>query len=369
MSKKCQFDSNTNQFHGTPLEQAQCLLRFPKELGEVADASATIPKTLKGILTDRSSLGFTKEQLHKVLNKRGIKEENIGGSLDQSISRANNNDEAELFANYFVIHDTSTMLDDDEEFDADFINTSKWSGNHLETLPNVTHVFITRNGRTKTSNDYGTAFRATRFELSLGSNVVIHKGRFLHHELVQPRKPGIIPDNKSPIPGFTPIQYELLAICYLAASVRRGSWLIPAFHCVLDLFEAGGHDDPQRFDLNAWDNVIASLLGEIAKKPNPILTPLRSNFFKNDPVLQKVARGELTLVATGGLVAGVGAVQDALNSLASSQPDLGINLGGNRGFFGPRTKTAITLFQKLHSLPETGKVDSATLLILDGVVA
>jgi hypothetical protein len=369
MSKKCQFDSNTNQFHGTPLEQAQCLLRFPKALGEVGDAPAAIPKTLTGILTNRSSLGFTKELLRKVLNKRGIAETNIGGSLDQSIARANNNDEAELFANYFVIHDTSTQLDDDENFDPAFINTSKWSGNHLETLPNVTHVFITRNGRTKTSNDYGTAFRATRFELSLGSDVVIHKGRFLHHELVQPRKPKIIQDDDSPIPGFTPVQYELLAICYLAASVRRGSWLIPAFHCVIDLFEDGGHDDPQRFDLDAWDSAIANLLSELAQKPNPILTPLRSNFFKNDPVLQKVARGELMLVATGGLVAGIGAVQDALNSLASSQPGLAINLGGNRGSFGPRTKTAITLFQKLHSLPETGKVDSKTLLILDGVVA
>jgi hypothetical protein len=367
MSKKCQFDSNTNQFHGTPLEQAQCLLRFPKKLGNVDDASATIPKTLKGILTNRSSLGFTKEQLRGVLNKLGITEADIGGSLDQSISRANNNDEAELFANYFVIHDTSTGLDDDEKFDPAFINTSKWSGNHLETLPNVAHVFITRNGRTKTSNDYGRPFRATRFESSVDS--VIHKGRFLHHELVQPRKSGITPDSESPDPGFTPIQYELLAVCYLAASVRRGSWLIPAFHCVIDLFEDGGHDDPQRFDLNVWDNVIASLLSRLAKKPNPILTPLRSNFFKNDPVLQKVARGELTLVATGGLVAGIAAVQDALNSLASSQPGLGINLGGNRGSFGPRTKTAITLFQKLHSLPETGKVDSATLLILDGVVA
>jgi hypothetical protein len=351
MSKKCQFDSNTNQFHGTPLEQAQCLLRFPKRLGVVDDAPAAIPKTLTSILTNRSNLGFTKELLRRALNKRGIAEANIGGSLDRSISRANNNDEAELFANYFVIHDTSTMLDDDEEFDPDFINTSKWSGNHLETLASVTHVFITRNGRTKTSNDYGTPFS------------------FLHHELVQPRKGKTIQDDDSPIPGFTPIQYELLAICYLAASLRRGSWLIPAFHCVIDLFEDGGHDDPQRFDLTAWDNSIAILLNEFANKPNPILTTLRSNFFKNNAALQKVARGELTLVSTGGLVAGIGEIQDALNSLASSQPDLGINLGGNRGFFGPRTKTAITTFQKLHSLPETGKVDSATLLILDGVVA
>jgi len=38
----------------------------------------------------------------------------------------------------------------------------------------------------------------------------------------------------SPDPGFTPAQYERLALQYIIASVRRGSWMIPAFHCVLD---------------------------------------------------------------------------------------------------------------------------------------
>jgi hypothetical protein len=367
MNNKCQFDSNTMQFRGTPLAQAQCLLRFPKILGNVDDAPAKMPKTLKGILSNLNTLGFTKAMLRTALDKRGILEQNIGGSLDRAISRANNNDETEPSANYFVIHDTSTLLSNTQMFDPDFINSSNWSGNHLENqLRGKTHVYITRNGRTKTDNDYQTPFRATKFELSVDS--AIHKGRFLHHELVQPRKLKNGIDSLSPDPGFTPIQYELLALCYLAASLRRGSWLIPAFHCVLDL-EVGDHDDPQRFDLLAWDNAIESLSSELTSNLDPLPSPLRSNFFKNDPALQKVARGELTLVATGDLVAGIGAVQDALNSLAASQPELGIDLGGNRGFFGPRTKTAIAAFQKLHSLPETGKVDSATLLILDGIVA
>jgi Putative peptidoglycan binding domain len=367
MNNKCQFDSNTMQFRGTPLAQAQCLLRFPKPLGNVDDTPAKMPKTLKGILSKLNMLGFTKEMLRRALDKRGILEENIGGSLDRAISRANNNDETEPSANYFVIHDTSILLSNTQSFDPDFINTSRWSGNHLENqLRSKTHVYITRNGRTKTDNDYQTPFRATKFELSV--ETPIHKGRFLHHEMVQPRKLKNGIDALSPDPGFTPIQYELLALCYLAASLRRGSWLIPAFHCVLDL-EVGDHDDPQRFDLLLWDNAIESLLSELTSNPDPLPSPLRSNLFKNDPVLQKVARGELTLVATGDRVAGIGAVQDALNLLADSQPELGIELGGNRGFFGPRTKTAIAAFQKLHSLPETGKVDSATLLILDGIVA
>jgi Putative peptidoglycan binding domain len=366
MSTACKFDSNTMQFRGTPLAQAQCLLRFPKKLGDVDDAPAIIPQVLKDILSHPNTLGFTKEMLRQALDKRGVAEENIGGSLDRPVSRANNNDEAEQFANYFVIHDTSTLLEDNESFDPAFINSSQWSGNHLENLGGVTHVFITRNGRTKTDNDYRTPFRATRFESSVGS--VIHKGRFLHHEMVQPRQPDIIGDDQSPNPGFTPIQYDLLALCYLAASLRRGSWLIPAFHCVLDI-GVGDHDDPQRFDLAAWNQSIAALFQEF-NNPHPHPTPLHSNLFKNDPALQRVARGDLILVATGGIVAGIGAVQDALNSLAlsSAQPQLGINLGGNRGFFGPRTKNAVAAFQKLHNLPETGKVDSATLLILDSMM-
>jgi hypothetical protein len=369
MNKKCQFDSNTMQFRGTPLEQARCLLRFPKTLGDVDDAPATMPTTLNGILSNRNALGFTKEMLRRVLGKRGILAANIGGSLDRAISRANNNDETEPSANYFVIHDTSTLIANTQSFDPDFINSSDWSGNHLEQqLSGKTHVYITRNGRTKTDNDYQTPFRATKFELSVGSS--IHKGRFLHHELVQPRKLKNGIDSLSPDPGFTPVQYELLALCYLAASLRRGSWLIPAFHCVLDL-EVGDHDDPQNFDLVAWDKAIAALISELTNPHNPSPTPLRSNLFKDDPVLGKVARGELILVATGDLVAGIGAVQDALNLLASSQaqPELGIELGGNRGFFGPRTKTAIAAFQQLHNLPETGKVDAATLLMLDDLVA
>jgi Putative peptidoglycan binding domain len=366
VNKKCQFDSQAMKFSGTPLEQAQCLLRFPKKLGTVDDASAVIPTTLKSILSNLDTIGFTKDMLHRALEKRGVAEENIGGSLDRTICRANNNDEVEDFATYFVIHDTSTLLPDNKNFvPPTFINSSNWSGNHLENLGGLTHVFITRNGRTKTDNGYHVPFRATKFESSADS--LIHKGRFLHHEMVQPRKPDVVSDDLSPNPGFTPIQYEMLALCYLAASLRRRSWLIPAFHCVLDL-RFGDHDDPQNFDLVAWDKAIEALLSEFTTNPNPNPIPLRSNFLKNDPALQKVARGELTLVATGGTVTGIGAVQDALNSLASSHPELTINLGGNRGFFGPRTKTAIVALQQLHHLPETGKVDSTTLLALDGML-
>jgi Putative peptidoglycan binding domain len=358
MDKKCPFDSTTMQFRGNTLQQAQCLLRLPKRYGHVDDTPAKIPPKLTAILSNPDMIGFTKEMLRKVLAKRGVLEANIGGSLDKPVSQNNNNNPAK----YFAIHDTSTPLSNAQEFDPDFINTNKWSGNNLNTLPNATHVYIARNGLTKTDNPYQEAVDATKFEKSN-----LHIGLFLHHELVQPRHKINGIDVESPDPGFTPIQYELLALCYLAASLRRGKWLIPAFHCVIDL-EVGDHDDPQRFDLVMWDNAIATILGEFSNSPNPIL--LRSNLLKNDPTLQQVAGGGLILVATGGVVAGIGAVQDALNFLASSQsrPDFAIDLGGNRGFFGPRTKKAIIAFQKQQNLSQTGNIDSVTLLTLDGLL-
>ena len=372
MNKKCRFDTDTMQFHGTALEQARCLLRFVKLQGNVDDAAATLPPTLGALLTDQGSLGFTKVKLRAALAKRGVLEANIGGSLDHGVSRANNNDEVASPANYFVIHDTSTPLPDGKGFDPDFINTSTWTGNHLENMAGgKTHVYITRNGRTKTDNDYQTPFRATKFEMKhVGSDIsAIHKGRFLHHELVQPRKVENGSDAKSPDPGFTPIQYELLALCYLAASLRRGRWLVPAFHAVLDL-EVGDHDDPQHFDLAKWDSVLGTLLAELAAKPDPVPTPtLRSSILRDDPTLQKVARGALILVSTGGVVAGIGPVQDGINFLASFGAEQGIDLGGNRGSFGPRTKAALVAFQKHHGLAETGKVDSETLLHLDTLLA
>jgi hypothetical protein len=369
MNTPSPFNFSSMQFSGTPLEQAKNLLRLIKRLGDVEDTPRTLPPTLTSLLSNVQKLGFTKEQLRKLLAREGVLEANIGGSLDKPVARANNNDEDASFANYFVIHDTSTPLHDGETFDPDFIDTSKWSGNWLENNSGDTHVFITRNGRSKTQNDYQTPYRATRFESkNIGSaGSVIHKGRFLHHELIQPRLPaGGVADGSAPKPGFTPEQYKLLALCYFSASLRRGQWLIPVFHAVLDL-GFGDHDDPQSFDLDAWDNTIAALRKATIDPPASNAT-LKSRSLKDDPNLQKVARSELILVATGDVVPGIGAVQDALNRLGKTQPELIIQVGSNRGSFGPRTKTAVIAFQKLQGLPQTGKVDADTLLKLDSLL-
>lgn len=369
MNTRCEFNASQMSFVGTALEQARCLLRFVKRQGNVNDTPATLPATLTSLLQAPDTLGFTKTALRAALTQRGVAEANIGGSLDDRVSRANNDDESASPANYFVIHDTSTKLPASQSFDPEVINTSEWSGNNLGNQPaGVTHVYISRDGKTKTDGNYHTPRRATQFELKhVGStsNTVIHKGRFLHHELVQPRKGPGNTDPDSPDPGFTPVQYELLAFCYLAASLRRGRWLIPAFHCVLDL-GVGDHDDPQRFELDKWDAALTMVLSMVrtGTNPQPART-LESPILRDDPALQRVARGELTLAATGGQVQGAGPVQDGLNLLSARNPDFGIELGGNRGAFGPRTEKAVKAFQTEQGLPVTGKVDAVTLLALD----
>lgn len=86
-------------------------------------------------------------------------------------------------------------------------------------------------------------------------------------ELVQPRRrdPQGGPKNDAiaPEPGFTPAQLRRLALLYVAASARRGEWLIPAFHAAVDAGIPGAHDDPQRFSLADWATAIESELARL----------------------------------------------------------------------------------------------------------
>src|SRR5262245_5065624 len=96
------------------------------------------------------------------------------------------------------------------------------------------------------------------------------QGLFIHVENIQPRRsldigrPGN--DHVAPDPGLTAAQYQRLALLYVAASVRKGTWLIPAFHAVLDL-NVGDHDDPQNFDVAVWAAALRELLDQIQPSP------------------------------------------------------------------------------------------------------
>jgi len=248
------------------VDQAKCLLRQPKIKGEVGSTLTSLPSPLDQLLT-KPTIDLSKEQLRTYLQAKGIKEAEIGGSLDSPVSHNNANE----IARYFVIHDTSSPNFGNNPFPNN-INQDSWSGNNLGNAPKVAHLFINRVGKSVTKVDFKTPVDATRFEKN-GSQI----GLFLHIESIQPRRCQIPSgaskckkknngnfenDQIAPDPGFTKEQLDRLALVYIAASVRRGKWLIPAFHVVVDI-GVGDHDDPQNFNLDQWSKQLKDILTEI----------------------------------------------------------------------------------------------------------
>jgi len=233
------------QFEGNAVEQAQCLLRTVRIGGNVGSDPAALPQILLNLVG--KSVDITRDQLQSYLSHMGIAANDVGGALDASVSKTPHGAKTR----YFVIHDTSDELPG-HSFPAD-INQATWRSNNLAVRSkNSAHIFINRLGQSATGHNYSVSWRATKRERSAAL-----KGLFLHHELTQPRIKGSYRYNAvAPTPGFTAATMERLALCYVAASLRSGTWMIPAFHCALDLGISDGHDDPQNFDLFQWGGAI-----------------------------------------------------------------------------------------------------------------
>jgi hypothetical protein len=244
----------------------------------VGPTLTSLPVPFDQLLT-RPTIDISKEQLRRYLQAQGINEADIGGSLDNPVSRTNNNNPSAELARYFIIHDTSTPNLGNANFPNN-INQSSWEFNNFNKYgsgeKSPAHIIINRVGESVTRKDFNIPWRSTKRESDQFCGVNKCKGLFLAVELVQPRRcqpnpgqtqcsPPTKNDAKSPEPGFTKAQLDRLAVVYIAASVRRGKWLIPAFHVVLDQVLPGGHDDPQNFNLDQWSNQL-----------NDILTAIRS---------------------------------------------------------------------------------------------
>lgn len=288
----CHFNKDTLTFAGTtPLMQAKCLLRHVGPGGELAPALDHLPVPLETLIG--AAVTIDKARLRNYLSSQPqpISEIEIGGSLDDPLSRARNNAADAPLARYLVIHDTSSPnLCEMPEFPQN-INDATWTWkgtkwNSVETYRNSrdAHMFITRDGQSVApqGRTFHTPWRATKIE---GPNADTRaKGLFLHIENVQPRRcrpdmsqpGGLVPDRRyhklkdghwecrndhfAPNPGLSDPQLDRLALVYVAASVRRGTWLIPAYHAAVDDGIADGHDDPQFFDLNRWAERLSMLL-------------------------------------------------------------------------------------------------------------
>jgi len=268
-NKPCQFNPQTIQFDGTPVEQARCLLRPNKIGGVLGEQLKSLPKPLEKLIG--KTIKIKKEKLRKYLLENKIDENALGGSLDESLAKAKLPNGEEIEALYFIIHDTSAPYLKDEPFPENFNTDMSWNGNNLEIwLKNpVAHIFVNRLGDSITTTlfskpvekGWGTKF-ARDFLKAAG------KGLQIHIELHQPRRrdpndsnPGN--DLITPFPGFTDGQYKKLALLYVCASVRRGTWLIPAYHSAIDAGIKDAHDDPQNFDLNAFADSLDRLRAKL----------------------------------------------------------------------------------------------------------
>src|SRR5262249_54469385 len=256
MNRPCSFSMSGLKFEGSAEEQAKCLLRTVLVGGNVGDDAAALPQVLSNLVGKQ--VDITRDQLQSYLAHMGIAAGDIGGALNRGVSTTSNGTKAR----YFVIHDTSDELPTNS-FPPD-INQATWRGNNLSARSkNSAHIFINRLGQSATGHNYSVSWRATKRERNADL-----KGLFLHHELIQPRIKGSYRYHAvAPEPGFTAATMERLALCYVAASLRSGTWMIPAFHCALDLGISDGHDDPQNFDLFQWGGALEKVINEIARQP------------------------------------------------------------------------------------------------------
>jgi Transglycosylase SLT domain len=256
----CTFDSVANAYEGDRAKQATCLLRQVKRFGQL-DPEAALPSTLDDLMKS-ATVNISVAELQKHLKRSKISETDIGGELSKPLNPK---------TRYFIIHDTSSP-----NFGADSIseniNTANWKGNNLSTYATKAHVYINRVGASATKFNLAENHRTTKFELLADTRRSLYVGI----ELIQPRRSYPDGSNKNdgtaPIPGFTNIQLERLATVYLAASVRAGIYLIPAFHSVVDAGLKGGHDDPQNFDLKTWVTVLEKVINQI-KNPTASIAP------------------------------------------------------------------------------------------------
>ena len=254
------FEKNTMQYKGDKQTQVKRLLKKVSLWGKVSANDASIDQAFLQLLN--SPIEPSKAQLQKYIQANNITTQETGGNINNGISFIVLNGQ-KIYARYFVIHDVSSPVYKDSfpkninEASWPFNNASKWNSKK-------THTYVTRTGACNTVTDFSEGLRATKFELNtLGT---ASRGLFIHIELVQPRK--YPPGNNAnapaaPQPGFTDIQYVKLALLYVCAGVRKGEWLVPAFHAVVDEGLNDGHDDPQNFEVDKFTNAVLKLIADI----------------------------------------------------------------------------------------------------------
>ncbi len=262
----CAFDPETLSYAGTPVQQAMCLMRGMDATRNLGLPLQSLPPGLASRIGETTGLP-SREVLSSYLSKQNL-ETDFAAHLWEPVSRAHDNDPDAPMARYFVIHDTSGPVFGRHGFPDDINDETA----HLNNLKNFVcsdgwgkaHVVVNRVGDMLVDHDFAIPWRETKFEQAAEFGGAL-QGLFLHVELIQPRRRGRGGDGHSPDPAFTAAQYDRLALLYTIAGVRRGQWLIPAFHAAIDAEIPNGHDDPLNFDIDSFAGSIDRLAEKLGQ--------------------------------------------------------------------------------------------------------
>ena len=274
----CGFSEKELSFSGTARQQASCLLKTIKKSGELDEKQKSLPSELEHLVGNKVTID--KSKIIEYLSSNNIPPASVGGNITEPLSHSSSKNKPT--ARYFVIHDVSfNVCDKKEKFDNSDDPEAPWNLRRTWQNSKQAHLYITRDGKfiSPQNRTFSTPWRATQLELNKIKEP--SRGLFLHIENIQLRAAENLPggiywvkkknklgkediecenDRIAQTPGFTDIQLSRLALAYIIASYRGGTWLIPAYHANLDRGIPGGHDDPQNFDLNKWSEKICSTL-------------------------------------------------------------------------------------------------------------
>lgn len=257
----CRFETHSLAFQGTAVEQARCLLTPVLKGGRLDTTHAELPLLFRNLVGRPAQIDLSKFKHYS--SELGLDPNSFGGGVNLPLSRADSGNGP--VAKYFVIHDTSyNVCADTGQLAKSDLSDAPWNRINTWTNNKNAHLYITRDGKliAPQGRTFATAWRATKLENEIG---LVSRGLFLHVENVQLRvaelKVGQSPKNAdgncrndriAQQPGLTDTQLSRLALTYIAASLRGGAWMIPAYHAVIDAGISDGHDDPQNFDLTQW---------------------------------------------------------------------------------------------------------------------
>lgn len=251
----CRFDTEKLQFAGDPDEEARCLLQKVRRGGEIVPQN--VPESILDLVMGPGGPSLDAQAEAIAMFSEPYRTYAAAHARDP-VSKT----EGGFALAYFVIHDTSTPFLGNERFPADL--NRDFAVNAFEPYvarEPVAHIFLNRYGQIWPGHDFAEPWRATKLETRIVG--VPARGRFVHIELVQPRRyaKGSTSrgDTLAPKPGFSREQYRQLAALYVYVSGRAGRWLIPAFHATVDAGIPEAHDDPQNFDLKAFAREVARL--------------------------------------------------------------------------------------------------------------